>query len=91
MNPFAAAREQRLAVRGGEPMLDEEICRATATISTTAEEDDSRAGDQSAVYDENGVDRSLVRWMLSLTPAERLTFAESMRDVSERARRDTIP
>ncbi|MGZ3448039.1 MAG: hypothetical protein ACXVEF_00485 [Polyangiales bacterium] len=24
------------------------------------------------VYDENGVDRSLVRWFLSLTPYERL-------------------
>ena len=27
-------------------------------------------------YDENGVDLSLIRWMLSLTPAERLQFVE---------------
>jgi len=27
-------------------------------------------------YDENGVDVSLIRWMLSLTPAERLEFLE---------------
>jgi hypothetical protein len=29
--------------------------------------------DPATVYDERGVDRSLVRWMLSLTPAERLS------------------
>jgi len=28
--------------------------------------------DEADVYDENGVDRSLVRWFLSLTPLERL-------------------
>jgi hypothetical protein len=27
-------------------------------------------------YSEDGVDLSLIRWMLSLTPAERLDFAE---------------
>jgi hypothetical protein len=27
-------------------------------------------------YDESGVDLSLIRWMLSLTPAERLRFAQ---------------
>ena len=27
-------------------------------------------------YSEDGVDLSLIRWMLSLTPAERLEFAE---------------
>jgi len=27
-------------------------------------------------YSEDGVDLTLVRWMLSLTPAERLTFHE---------------
>ena len=29
-----------------------------------------------AERDENGVDLTLVRWMLSLTPAERLQFAQ---------------
>ncbi len=28
-------------------------------------------------YSPDGVDLSLIRWMLSLTPAERLEFAES--------------
>jgi hypothetical protein len=27
-------------------------------------------------YSEDGVDLSLIRWMLSLTPAERLTFLD---------------
>jgi hypothetical protein len=27
-------------------------------------------------YSEDGVDLSLIRWMLSLTPAERLAFVE---------------
>lgn len=49
------------------------------------------AGEEEAVYDENGVDRSLVRWMLSLTPAERLAYAESMRKLAERASRDRTP
>jgi hypothetical protein len=28
-------------------------------------------------YDENGVDRSLIRWMLSLSPTERLEAVQS--------------
>ncbi len=28
-------------------------------------------------YDENGVDLSLIRWFLSLTPTERLRFLEA--------------
>jgi len=39
------------------------------------------------VYDENGVDRSLVRWMLSLTPDERLEYAESSLRLVESVRR----
>ena len=30
-------------------------------------------------YSEDGVDLSLIRWMLSLTPAERLTLAYDLR------------
>ena len=32
--------------------------------------------DHERVYDDEGVDRSLVRWMLSLSPTERLRLAE---------------
>lgn len=32
-------------------------------------------------YDENGVDRSLVRWMLSLSPTERLAQVQSSIDL----------
>jgi hypothetical protein len=39
-------------------------------------------------YDENGVDRSLVRWMLSLTPDERLEYAESSLKLAESVRRE---
>jgi hypothetical protein len=38
------------------------------------------------VYDDNGVDRSLIRWMLSLSPAERLAVVQSSIDLVERAR-----
>jgi hypothetical protein len=38
----------------------------------TANADDPTQPD----YDENGVDLSLIRWMLSLSPAERLRVAE---------------
>jgi hypothetical protein len=47
--------------------------------------------EEESVYDANGVDRSLVRWMLSLTPAERLAYAESMRELAERARGGAAP
>jgi hypothetical protein len=39
-------------------------------------------------YDENGVDRSLVRFMLGLTPAERLEYAESSLRLAEAVRRE---
>jgi hypothetical protein len=39
-------------------------------------------------YDENGVDRSLVRWMLSLTPDERIDYAESSLKLAESVRRE---
>jgi hypothetical protein len=38
-------------------------------------------------YDAEGVDRSLVRWMLSLTPTERLETVESVITLLEGARR----
>jgi hypothetical protein len=39
-------------------------------------------------YDENGVDRSLVRWMLSLTPDECIESAESSLKLAESVRRE---
>jgi len=43
------------------------------------------------VYDENGVDLSLIRWMLSLSPAERLAVVQGSIDLVERARPVTKP
>lgn len=37
-------------------------------------------------YDENGVDRSLIRWMLTLTPTERLEYLQSTLDLVESVR-----
>ncbi|MDP8980718.1 MAG: hypothetical protein M3O35_09020 [Acidobacteriota bacterium] len=36
----------------------------------------AEAGAMESAYSEDGVDLSLIRWMLSLTPAERLQFLE---------------
>ena len=49
--------------------------------------DQSAVAAELTVYDENGVDRSLVRWMLSLTPGERLAFAESSLRLAQSVRR----
>jgi hypothetical protein len=38
---------------------------------------DERAVDQTGLVDEEGVDRSLIRWLLSLTPTERLQYLDS--------------
>jgi hypothetical protein len=40
-----------------------------------------------APYDANGVDRSLVRWMLRQTPAQRLAYAQGVIDLVAAARR----
>ncbi|WP_437826255.1 hypothetical protein [Sorangium sp. So ce1153] len=43
---------------------------------------DHAAGERDdSPYDENGVDRSLVRWMLSLSPTERLAQVQSSIDL----------
>jgi len=41
----------------------------------------------SAPYDANGVDRSLVRWMLRQTPAQRLAYVQGVIDLAAAARR----
>jgi hypothetical protein len=38
-------------------------------------------GDAHQVYDSAGVDRSLIRWMLSLTPSERLQHVQGTIDL----------
>jgi len=40
-----------------------------------------------APYDADGVDRSLIRWMLGLTPAERLRHVQGTIDLVRRAKR----
>ncbi|WP_437979693.1 hypothetical protein [Sorangium sp. So ce117] len=42
-------------------------------------------------YDENGVDRSLVRWMLSLSPTERLAHVQSSIDLIMSVRKPPPP
>ena len=41
----------------------------------------------SSVYDEDGVDRSLIRWMLRLSPADRLAHAQGVIDMVKTVRR----
>ena len=43
------------------------------------------------VYDENGVDLSLIRWMLRLSPAERIAVVQGSIDLVQRARPLTKP
>lgn len=43
-----------------------------AGVGLGMDEPAETAAPPSGVYDERGVDRSLVRWMLSLTPTQRL-------------------
>jgi hypothetical protein len=38
-------------------------------------------------YDQDGVDRSLIRWMLGLTPAERLNHVQGTSDLVSLVRR----
>ena len=47
------------------------------------------AGDPAlpAAYDSAGVDRSLIRWMLSLTPSERLRHVQGTIDLVHKAKR----
>jgi hypothetical protein len=40
-----------------------------------------------SAYDAAGVDRSLIRWMLSLTPSERLRHVQGTIDLVHKAKR----
>lgn len=55
------------------------MSRASETPADPAEQtsvDRELAEMFEAAYDENGVDRSLIRWSLSLTPTERVRSVE---------------
>lgn len=60
----------------------------TATRKEADLDDDDQLRCAEPVYSEDGVDLTLIRWMLSLTPAERLDvlegFAESMAEIRAR-------
>lgn len=51
---------------------------------------EARTASDEEVYDENGVDRSLIRWFLTLTPVERLAILDDAMQLAElvEARRD---
>ncbi|MBL8719475.1 MAG: hypothetical protein JNL79_26035 [Myxococcales bacterium] len=51
---------------------------------------EARPASDEDVYDENGVDRSLIRWFLTLTPVERLAILDDAMQLAElvEARRD---
>jgi hypothetical protein len=48
---------------------------------------DEQVVDQSHLIDDEGVDRSLIRWMLSLTPTERLQYLDDNDRVLASAKR----
>jgi hypothetical protein len=52
-----------------------------------ASESTLSADSEGAPYDANGVDRSLVRWMLRQSPAQRLAYAQGVIDLAAAARR----
>jgi hypothetical protein len=55
---------------------------AAPTLADQGNENDVRPA-----YDAAGVDRSLVRWMLNLTPSERLRYVQSTIDLVRDVRR----
>jgi hypothetical protein len=66
-----------------------------ATDQTPAEQSDAPSpavvsfeeGATAPAYDAAGVDRSLIRWMLSLTPSERLRYVQGTIDLVRDVRR----
>ncbi len=51
-------------------------------------ENDDSPTPELPTHSEDGVDLTLIRWMLSLTPAERLEALQSLVDLVEAARSD---
>ena len=81
--PFACAQDRR------RPLLPHaKLRRVTSTLDANPTSEKTRSA--SAVetpYDANGVDRSLVRWMLRQTPAQRLAYAQGVIDLAAAAQR----
>lgn len=62
----------RPAPRGGSPRLGARTARYARRAVTI----EARSASDEDVYDENGVDRSLIRWFLNLSPVERLAILD---------------
>jgi hypothetical protein len=62
-----------------------------SNFSATTEVDltDQEPEQVSSAYDADGVDRSLIRWMLRLSPAERLAHVQGVIDMMKTVRRPT--
>jgi len=61
-----------------EPRVSSPLAQSGASQSTATS---SAEGNLHPAYDAAGVDRSLVRWMLSLTPSERLQHVQGTIDL----------
>jgi hypothetical protein len=70
---------------GIEPRVRYSPCVHGSSVSTEA------APEKLDVYDENGVDRSLIRSSLGRSPAECLDILEDMHQLAESARRVDEP
>jgi len=60
---------------------------SSPTEAPQASESTLAAHAPGAADDANGVDRSLVRWMLRQSPAQRLAYAQGVIDLATAARR----
>jgi hypothetical protein len=86
---MARAKEERTLRQSPACLLDggaqrDKVCR----MPDENPSDEPNAAD---VYDENGVDLSLIRWMLRLSPAERIAVVQGSIDLVQRARPLTKP
>lgn len=68
--------EDRPSGLAPETPSDEEKIFAALEAGLLEEAERELAEMQAQAYDEDGVDRSLIRWMLGLTPRERLRVLE---------------
>ncbi len=69
-------------------VLPRTLCRMSlSTDRPGSSEATLRGANVGEIYDANGVDRTLVRWMLRQSPAQRLAYAQGVIDLAESARR----
>ena len=85
-------------MRGRTPVVRKHVVRARCiklaypagmsaeSARTVALENDVTPPDAAASYDAEGVDRSLIRWMLRLTPRQRLDYVQGVIDLACSAR-----